>query len=84
MSNRSVVRNQAYQKKGISIRERHNERENETYYNADIQTDKKHLYYFNYRKADSEWKSQAGRVKINNLTAANSTVCWLSETEDIC
>ncbi|MCL2774219.1 MAG: plasmid recombination protein [Oscillospiraceae bacterium] len=43
MADKSVVRNQAYQKKGISIRERHNERENETYYNADIETDRKDL-----------------------------------------
>jgi hypothetical protein len=36
----SVVRNQAYQKSAISIRERHNERQNETYYNSDIQKDR--------------------------------------------
>jgi len=51
MSDRSVVRNEAYQKGSISIRERHNERENETYYNADIELDKKHLnVYFKQSK----------------------------------
>ena len=42
-TDRSVVRNQAYQKKEFSIRERHNERKNESYYNADIQQDRRHL-----------------------------------------
>ena len=42
-TDRSVVRNQAYQKKEFSIRERHNERLNETYYNADIQPERQHL-----------------------------------------
>ena len=42
-TDRCVVRNQAYQKKEFSIRERHNERKNEHYYNADIQSDRKHL-----------------------------------------
>jgi hypothetical protein len=40
---RSVVRNQAYRKSEFSIRERHNERKNEAYFNADIQPDRRHL-----------------------------------------
>jgi len=40
---RSVVRNQAYQKKEFSIRERHNERLNDTYYNSDIRPDRQYL-----------------------------------------
>ena len=39
----SVVRNQAYKKSEFSIRERHNERLNESYYNADIDVNRKHL-----------------------------------------
>ena len=39
----SVVRNAAYKKSEFSIRERHNERLNESYYNADIELDRKHL-----------------------------------------
>ena len=35
-TNRSVVRNQAYPKSNFSIRERHNERMNESYGNGDI------------------------------------------------
>ena len=42
-TDRSVVRNQAYKKSEFSIRERHNERLNETYYNSDIQSDRQHL-----------------------------------------
>ena len=37
MANMTVVRNQAYRRGSIGIRERHNERKNECYSNADIQ-----------------------------------------------
>lgn len=40
---RSIVRNEAYQKKSVSIRERHNERKNQGYSNPDIITDSSHL-----------------------------------------
>ena len=43
MADRSVVRNQAYTKKEFSIRERHNERMNKSYYNSDILQERKHL-----------------------------------------
>ncbi|MDL2287879.1 plasmid recombination protein [Oscillospiraceae bacterium OttesenSCG-928-F05] len=39
-TDRTVVRNSAYKKSGIGIRERHNERKNETYMNPDIITDR--------------------------------------------
>lgn len=39
----SIVRNEAYQKKSVSIRERHNERKNQGYSNPDIVTDRSHL-----------------------------------------
>jgi hypothetical protein len=42
-TDQSVVRNQAYKKSEFSIRERHNERLNESYYNADIVVDRKHM-----------------------------------------
>ena len=50
----SVVRNQSYPKKGISIRERHNERENETYYNADIRQDRKNLNVY-FKQSESSY-----------------------------
>lgn len=40
---RSIVRNEAYQKKSVSIRERHNERKNQGYSNPDIVTNRSHL-----------------------------------------
>lgn len=40
---RSIFRNEAYQKKSVSIRERHNERKNQGYSNPDIVTDRSHL-----------------------------------------
>jgi len=43
---RCVVRNEAYQKKSISIRERHNERKNQGYSNPDIIKERSHLNAF--------------------------------------
>jgi len=40
---RTVVRNAAYRKSGIGIRERHNERKNADYTNPDIMVNRKHL-----------------------------------------
>lgn len=42
-TDRTVVRNQPYQKSGIGIRERHNERKNESYNNPDIEPDRSHM-----------------------------------------
>ena len=40
MAHMTVVRNQAYTRAGVGIRERHNERKNECYSNADIRLDR--------------------------------------------
>ena len=40
---RTVVRNQAYQKSAVGIRERHNERKNQGYSNPDIVKERSHL-----------------------------------------
>jgi len=42
-TDRCIVRNEAYQKKSVSIRERHNERKNQGYSNPDIVTERSHL-----------------------------------------
>jgi hypothetical protein len=42
-TDRCIVRNEAYQKKSVSIRERHNERKNQGYSNPDIVKDRSHL-----------------------------------------
>lgn len=42
-TDRTVVRNSAYQKNSVGIRERHNERKNEVYSNPDIITQRSHL-----------------------------------------
>ena len=42
-TDRTVVRNQPYQRGGIGIRERHNERKNECYSNPDIELARSHL-----------------------------------------
>lgn len=43
MANKTVVRNQAYTRGSAGIRERHNERKNECYSNADIQLERSPL-----------------------------------------
>jgi hypothetical protein len=52
-TNRSIVRNQAYQKSAFAIRERHNERQNESYYNADIEAGRQHLNVYFKRSEGS-------------------------------
>lgn len=42
-TDRCIVRNEAYQKKSVSIRERHNERKNQGYSNPDIVKERSHL-----------------------------------------
>lgn len=42
-TDRCIVRNEAYQKKSVSIRERHNERKNQGYSNPDIVKDRSNL-----------------------------------------
>jgi len=42
-TDRTVARNQSYQRKGIGIRERHNERKNENYSNPDIELERSPL-----------------------------------------
>ncbi len=42
-TDRSVVRNEAYRKTAVGIRERHNERKNQEYSNPDIVTDRSYL-----------------------------------------
>jgi len=42
-TDRCIVRNEAYQKKSVSIRERHNERKNQGYANPDIVKNRSHL-----------------------------------------
>lgn len=42
-TDRCIVRNEAYQKKSINVRERHNERKNQGYSNPDIEKDRAQL-----------------------------------------
>ena len=51
---RSVVRNNAYSRRGISIRERHNERKNECYANEDITLERSHLNVY-FKKCESTY-----------------------------
>ena len=53
-TDRCVVRDKGYAKSGFSIRERHNERMNETYHNADIMPDKQHLNVY-YKRCEGSY-----------------------------
>ena len=58
---RTVVRNQSYQKGGIGIRERHNERKNEYYCNPDIELGRTHMNV-HYRQPDSTYETTLERM----------------------
>lgn len=58
---RTVVRNSAYRKEGIGIRERHNERKNEIYSNPDIVPERSHLNVY-YRKPSATYVSMLNHL----------------------
>lgn len=58
---RTVVRNQPYQKKGIGIRERHNERKNESYANPDIELERSHMN-IHFRKCEGTYTQVLDRM----------------------
>jgi len=60
-TNRCVVRNQAYRRGEFSIRERHNERDNESYCNSDIQLDRSHLN-IHFKACASTYEQQFNRM----------------------
>ena len=53
-TDRCVVRNKAYTRSSLSIRERHNERKNESYGNGDIDTSRVHLNV-HYKQCDGTY-----------------------------
>ena len=60
-TDRTVVRNQPYQKGGIGIRERHNERKNENYSNHDIELERSPMNV-HFRKCDSTYTQALERM----------------------
>ena len=62
--NRSVVRNEAYPKSSFLIRERHNERINEHYYNSDIQPDRQHLNV-HFKRCESSYANTFDNMIAN-------------------
>jgi len=67
--NRCVVRNQAYSKSSFSIRERHNERENESYGNGDILLERSHLNV-HFKSCDAETYEQAFNRMVDDGTVS--------------
>ena len=60
-TDRTVVRNQSYQKCGIGIRERHNERKNESYSNPDIELSRSHMNV-HFRRCESTYTQALDRM----------------------
>ncbi len=60
-TDRTVVRNQSYQKGGIGIRERHNERKNESYSNPDIELERSHMN-IHFRECDGTYSQALDRM----------------------
>ena len=70
----TVARNAAYTASSIEVRERHNERKNETYYNADIVPERKNLniHFCQYQFPDGTPVTYEQR--FNQLLAAGTIV----------
>ena len=60
-TDRTVVRNQSYQKGGIGIRERHNERKNESYSNPDIEIERSHMNV-HFKKCEGTYTQALDRM----------------------
>lgn len=60
-TDRTVVRNQPYQRKGIGIRERHNERKNESYSNPDIQLERSQ-FNIHFKKCESTYEQTLSQM----------------------
>jgi hypothetical protein len=60
-TNRTVVRNQAYRKGSLNVRERHNERKNESYFNADIIPDRAELNYY-FKKCEGTYEQNFDKL----------------------
>jgi len=76
-TNRSIARNQSYRKSEFSIRERHNERLNESYYNSDVIQDRQ-PYNVYFKRCDGGYAETVekmladGTVSIKNLKTDGS------------
>ncbi|MFT8889168.1 MAG: plasmid recombination protein [Ethanoligenens sp.] len=63
-TDRSVVRNEAYRKTAISIRERHNERKNQEYSNPDIVKDRSYLN-IHFKSCDGSYAETFDRMLVD-------------------
>ena len=60
-TNRTVVRNQAYRRGSLNVRERHNERKNENYFNADIISERANLNYY-FKKCEGTYEQNFDKL----------------------
>jgi uncharacterized coiled-coil DUF342 family protein len=74
MAHKSVVRNQACQVSSFSVRERHNERKNDEYYNGDVQLDRAHLNVHFRRCFKEDGSPETYHETFNRLLAEGKIV----------
>jgi len=67
-TNRCVVRNQAYRRGGFNIRERHNERKNESYGNGDILPERSNLNVY-YKSCPGTYEQEFNRMVENGTVS---------------
>ena len=65
---RTVVRNQPYQRNSIGIRERHNERKNQNYSNPDIELERSHLN-MHFRKCDGTYTQTLDKMLAEGIVS---------------
>ena len=64
----SIARNQSYRKSEFYIRERHNERLNESYYNSDICQDRRQ-YNVYFKRCDSGYAESFEKMLANRTVS---------------
>ena len=77
-TNRTVVRNEAYRRGSLNIRERHNERKNENYYNADIIQERANLNFY-FKKCEGTYEQNFDKL----LTSGGISTRGLKENAKI-
>jgi len=65
-TNKTVVRNQAYQRGSLNLRERHNERKNESYFNADIIPERANLNYY-FKKCEGTYEQNFDKLLADGV-----------------
>ena len=74
MAHKTVVRNEACKTAGFNVRERHNERKNEEYFNGDVQLERSHLNVHFRRCFREDGSPETYQESFNRLLAERKIV----------